>query len=91
VAAIRSVGCRGFRLNGERTSGESGDCSGPCDVPNVVVITNSSGAAWLGNIDKIEQYRRLLEWAVRCRDAGERLVLRSGFHRCRLSPLVLRT
>jgi hypothetical protein len=66
-------------------------CVGPCDVPNVVVITNSSGTEWLGNIENIEQYCSLLEWAVRCRDAGEMLVLRSGFHRCRLSPFVLRT
>jgi hypothetical protein len=64
---------------------------GPCDVPNVVVITNSSGTEWLGNIEKTEQYRSLLEWAVECRDAGEMLVLRSEFHRCRLSPFVFRT
>lgn len=25
-------------------------CVGPCDVPNVVVITTSSGTEWLGNI-----------------------------------------
>ncbi len=31
-------------------------CVGPCDVPNVVVITTSSGTEWLGNIDKVEQY-----------------------------------
>jgi len=65
-------------------------CVGPCDVPNVVVITSSSGTEWLGNIDKVEQYRSLLEWAVRCRDAGEMLVLPSEFHRCRISPFVVR-
>lgn len=31
-------------------------CVGPCDVPNVVVVTSSSGTEWLGNIDKFEQY-----------------------------------
>ena len=36
-------------------------CVGPCDVPNVVVITSSSGTEWLGNIVKFDQYRRLLE------------------------------
>jgi hypothetical protein len=48
-------------------------CVGPCDVPNVVVITSSSGTEWLGNIVKFDQYRSLLEWAVRCRDASEML------------------
>ena len=38
-----------------------------CDVPSVVVITTSSGK-WLGDIIKFDQYRSLLEWAVRCRD-----------------------
>jgi|ERR1700724_1072938 len=61
-------------------------CVGPCDVPNVVVITSSSGTAWLGNIDKAEQYRSLLEWAVECRDAGQMLALPSEFHGCRVNP-----
>jgi hypothetical protein len=63
-------------------------CVGPCDMPNVVVITSSSGTEWLGNIDKFEQYRNLLEWAVRCRDAGEILALPREFHGNRLSPFV---
>jgi len=41
-------------------------CVGPCDVPNVVVITISSGTEWLGNVIKFDQHRSLLEWAVRC-------------------------
>jgi hypothetical protein len=61
-------------------------CVGPCDVPNVVVITSSSGTEWLGNIVKFEQYCSLLEWAVRCRDAREMLVLPLEFHECRISP-----
>jgi cobaltochelatase CobN len=36
-------------------------CVGPCDVPNVVVITSSSGTEWLGNISNFEQYRSLLD------------------------------
>ena len=44
-------------------------------MPNVVVITRPSGTEWLGNIAEVEQYRSLLEWAVRCRDAGEMLAL----------------
>lgn len=54
-------------------------CVGPCDVPNVVVITTASGTEWLGNISDITQYRSLLEWAVRCRDKGEVVELPSEF------------
>jgi hypothetical protein len=61
-------------------------CVGPCDVPNVVVITSSSGNEWLGNVVKFDQYRSLVEWAVRCRDAGEMLTLPREFHECRTSP-----
>jgi cobaltochelatase CobN len=61
-------------------------CVGPCDVPNVVVVTSSSGTEWLGNIDRFERYRELLEWAVRCRDAGRMLALPSQFQACRISP-----
>jgi hypothetical protein len=61
-------------------------CVGPCDVPNVVVITTSSGTVWLGNIVKFDQYRSLLEWAVRCRDAGEMLTLPREFHECKMNP-----
>ena len=63
-------------------------CVGPCDLPNVVVITTSSGTEWLGNITKVEQYRSLLEWAVRCRDAGEMLPLPREFQECRINPFV---
>jgi hypothetical protein len=63
-------------------------CVGPCDVPNVVVVTSSSGTEWLGNIDHFEQYRSLLEWGARCRDAGEMLALPLEFRRYRISPFV---
>jgi cobaltochelatase CobN len=63
-------------------------CVGPCDVPNAVVVTSSAGTEWLGRIAKFEQYRSLLEWAVRCRDAGEMLVLPPEFHGCRITPFV---
>ena len=61
-------------------------CVGRCDVPNVVVITSASGTEWLGNIVKFDQYRSLLEWAVRCRDAGEMLALPREFRECRIIP-----
>ena len=46
------------------------------------------GHEWLGNIAEVEQYRSLLEWAVRCRDAGEMFALPSEFHGYRISPFV---
>jgi hypothetical protein len=61
-------------------------CVGPCDVPNVVVITTSSGTECLGNIVKFDQYRSLLEWAVQCRDAGEMVALPHEFHEHKISP-----
>ena len=61
-------------------------CVGPCDVPNVVVITTRSGTEWLGNIETRDQYCRLLEWAVRCKEAGEMLTLPLEFQRCRVTP-----
>jgi cobaltochelatase CobN len=32
-------------------------CLGPCDVPNVVTISNESGTLWLGQITEFIQYR----------------------------------
>jgi hypothetical protein len=72
------VGGPKFRLNGlksewrkrrllKRVQLTISGCVGPCDVPNVVVITGPSGTEWLGNIARVEQYRSLLEcW----RDVG---------------------
>ena len=63
-------------------------CVGPCDVPNVVVVTSPSGTEWLGNINKFEPYRSLPEWAVRCRDAGEMLALPPEVQGSRITPFV---
>jgi (2Fe-2S) ferredoxin len=46
-------------------------CLGPCDLPNVVTISNESGTQWFGEITEFEQYRDLVDWATRSRDAGE--------------------
>jgi len=61
-------------------------CVGPCDVPNVVVVTGPQGEVWLGNISEFEEYRSLLEWAVQCRDAGKMLALPAQFHGRKISP-----
>jgi hypothetical protein len=61
-------------------------CLGPCDVPNVVTISNESGTLWLGEITRFSQYRELLEWAIASRDAGELLPLPDLFREHRLHP-----
>jgi hypothetical protein len=56
-------------------------CLGPCDLPNVVTISNENGTRWFGEITEFEQYRDLLDWAARSRDAGELLPLPKEFQR----------
>ena len=50
-------------------------CLGPCDLPNVVTISNENGTQWFGEITEFEQYRDLVDWAARSRDAGALLPL----------------
>jgi hypothetical protein len=61
-------------------------CLGPCDVPNVVTISNENGTRWLGSITEFHQYRTLLEWAVSSRDADELLPLPNEFREHILHP-----
>jgi (2Fe-2S) ferredoxin len=61
-------------------------CLGPCDLPNVVTISNESGTQWFGEITEFEQYRDLVDWATRSRDAGELLPLPKEFQRHTLHP-----
>ena len=61
-------------------------CLGPCDVPNVVTISNENGTRWLGSMTEFHQYRILLEWAVSSRDAGELLPLPNEFREHTLHP-----
>lgn len=63
-------------------------CVGPCDVPNVVVITTPAGSEWLDNLSETAQYRTLLEWAVQCRDLGQVLELPHEFSKQALNPFV---
>ena len=63
-------------------------CVGPCDVPNVLVITTSAGTEWFGNITQFEQYRDLLEWAARCNDASRILALPREFESLRTDPFL---
>jgi hypothetical protein len=61
-------------------------CLGPCDVPNVVTISNETGTLWLGQISEFQQYQALVDWASRCRDAGELVPLPEEFRRHTLHP-----
>ena len=62
------------------------DCLGPCDLPNVVAVSNKSGTLRPGGFTEFEQYRALAEWASRSRDAGELLPLLSEFRQHILNP-----
>jgi cobaltochelatase CobN len=61
-------------------------CVGPCDVPNVVVVNSEAGSQWLGNITHFDQYRSLIEWAVRSVNAGYLLELPREFKEHRIEP-----
>jgi hypothetical protein len=61
-------------------------CLGPCDIPNVVTISNESGTRWLGGITEFNQYYALLDWAVSSRAAGELLPLPKEFRDHTLHP-----
>jgi hypothetical protein len=61
-------------------------CLGPCDLPNVVTISNGNGTLWLGGFTKFEQYRALVDWASQSRNAGELLPLPKEFLQHTLSP-----
>ncbi len=61
-------------------------CLGPCDLPNVVTISNASGCVWLGNIRHLHQYRSLVDWASRSKAAGKLLPLPEEFANLRFDP-----
>jgi hypothetical protein len=61
-------------------------CLGPCDVPNVVTISNETGTLWLGQISEFQQYQALVDWASRCKDAGELVQLPKEFRLHTLHP-----
>jgi len=59
---------------------------GPCDVPNVVTISNESGTLWLGQITEFNQYQSLLEWALASKVAETLLPLPKEFCNHTLHP-----
>ena len=61
-------------------------CLGPCDVPNVVLIAMAEENIWLGNIDRFDYYREIVEWAAESKTAGRMLPLSKELLRHRLDP-----
>ena len=61
-------------------------CLGPCDLPNVVSISTSTGSLWLGNINRSEQYEAIVNWASESKTAGILLPLPTEFETLRFDP-----
>jgi cobaltochelatase CobN len=61
-------------------------CLGPCDLPNVITISNEAGTQWFGGITDFNQYRALVDWASRSKEAGKLLPLPSDFKEHTLHP-----
>ena len=61
-------------------------CLGPCDVPNVVLVSTAGQNVWLGSIDGFDYYREIIDWAVRSKAAGRALPLSKDLLKHRLDP-----
>jgi hypothetical protein len=62
-------------------------CLEPCDIPNIITISDENGTQWLGEITEFAQYQAIVDWASRSRDAGELLPLPKEFRQHTLHPL----
>lgn len=60
-------------------------CLGPCDAPNVVLITSAEGTQWLGQISDRRQYTMLADWAEQSKNADRLLPLPKEFDQHRLA------
>jgi hypothetical protein len=61
-------------------------CLRPCDLPNVVAISDENGTQWLGETTEFAQYQASVDWANRSGDAVELLPLPKEFSRHTLHP-----
>jgi cobaltochelatase CobN len=61
-------------------------CLGPCDVPNVVMITSSEGTQWLGSLDSQHQYAMLADWAELSKNLDRLLPLPKELRESALVP-----
>ena len=62
------------------------NCLGPCDLPNVIRISQAGHETWLGNVERFEQYEALVDWAAECMLAGACLRLPEQFDILRFNP-----
>ena len=62
------------------------NCLGPCDLPNVVRISDAESDTWLGRVEGSGQYEALVEWAVESLSAGSCLPLPEQFALLRFNP-----
>jgi cobaltochelatase CobN len=60
-------------------------CLGPCDVPNVILITSAEGTVWLGEISQQRLYAMLADWAEQSKIADRLLSLPREFDKHRLA------
>jgi cobaltochelatase CobN len=61
-------------------------CLGPCDLPNVVKISGPGIEIWIGNVNRLEQYSALLEWACASKALGAFQNLPAEFDKQRFDP-----
>jgi hypothetical protein len=61
-------------------------CLGPCDLSNVITISDASGSVWLGNIEHMHQYQALVDWASQSKTAGILLPLPEELATSRFDP-----
>jgi cobaltochelatase CobN len=61
-------------------------CLGPCDLTNVVSVSDATGSVWLGQIEHRAQYLGLLDWAAQSKAAGMLLPLPAELESCIFSP-----
>jgi cobalt/nickel transport system ATP-binding protein len=61
-------------------------CLGPCDVPNVVLVTSARGQEWIGNIKDPAEYDLLVQWALATKESGCLQPLPPAFDGRRLDP-----
>lgn len=62
------------------------NCLGPCDLPNVVRITDADHDTWLGRVERFEQYAALVDWATESVAAGSCLPLPEQFDHVQFDP-----
>ena len=62
------------------------NCLGPCDLPNVVRISDAGHDTWLGKVERFEQYEALVDWAAESVAAGSCLPLPEQFDLIQFDP-----